>query len=247
MSPGAATISTPPSGPFTLPVLARIWGWRSDAVAATATASRPTTITTGATDTTIVSHSKPRRIPDNSPLPSNNNNNNNNNGSSSNNRPKSPEGSLPPSPRSTPRRMLSKSELVLECSSGTVPKTHSSIVDAGPQWKQSAVVVHHDSFLCQDAVNTTRLLNLSRKRVLDKIGTLGGNTIVDERWSCTVHKQESKRDMRYKVLVMYRGIPARSDLSDPDQPISLHEAKAIPGLMTVLSRQSKYECPLSMS
>lgn len=62
-----------------------------------------------------------------------------------------------------------------------MPKTHSAIVDAGAQYKQAAVVVHHDSFLCQDAVNTTRLLTLSRKRVLNKISTLGGNTIIDER------------------------------------------------------------------
>lgn len=166
--------ATPPASPSSsIFALARIWSWRQSAATA---AVADNTIGANNNDNTLSSLKTPRRIPNLrsspslKPIPEN-----------AGSRSKSPE-SLPPSPKPSPLRVLSKSECILDCSSGSVPKTHGTIVDAGPQCKESAVVVHHDSFLCQDAVNTTRLLNLSRKRVLEKVCTLGGNAVVDERY-----------------------------------------------------------------
>jgi len=131
----------------------------------------------------------------------------------------------------------------IECSSGQELKTHNRIVDAQPDCIQSAVVTHHDVFVCSNGVDTKRLLVLSRNRVLERAEALGGNSMIDESWSCTICKQETKRGTCYRVSISYQGTPARSNLPDPRRPVAMDFAQGIPGLMTVLSRQGRYEGP----
>lgn len=41
--------------------------------------------------------------------------------------------------------------------------------------------------------------------------------------------------------ITYEGTPARCDLPDPGRPVALDQARGVAGLMTVISRESRYE------
>ncbi|KAF8585546.1 hypothetical protein K439DRAFT_1409883 [Ramaria rubella] len=125
----------------------------------------------------------------------------------------------------------------IECSSGSELKTHGRIMDAHPECRQSDMIVHNDFFVCLNGVDTKRLLLLARRRVFEKVEMLGGNAIIDERWSCTICKHETRRGIVYRISIMYQGTPARCTLPDPQRPVAMDEVKSVPGLMTVVSRE----------
>ncbi|KIJ40200.1 hypothetical protein M422DRAFT_174167 [Sphaerobolus stellatus SS14] len=150
--------------------------------------------------------------------------------------------SSPSKTPSTPRSRVAKEQL-LTCSSGAEAKTHDLIVDSNPECRNTAVIVYRDVSECRDGVDVQRLLRLSRAKVMQRVEKLGGNTIVHEKWSCLITKHPSKQTTAYRVSITYEGTPARSDLPDPGQPIALDQVKGIPGLMTVVSHQYRYEGP----
>lgn len=77
---------------------------------------------------------------------------------------------------------------------------------------------------------------------MEKVEQLGGNTIVNEGWTCSI-SQPNKNSRLFRVYITYEGTPARCDLPDPGRPVALDQAKGVPGLMTVMSRASRYEGP----
>jgi len=142
-----------------------------------------------------------------------------------------PPTSPPPSPKSRTKPHL------IECSSGLELKTHDRLVDGKPECRKNDVITHQDVFVCLNGVDTARLLLFSRKRVFERVELLGGNAIIDERWSCTICKHQTRHGIMYKVSIQYQGTPARCVLPDPQRPVAANEAKGVPGLMTIVSRQ----------
>jgi len=116
-------------------------------------------------------------------------------------------------------------------------------MDSKPECRGEATVVCKDFFECRGAVDVQRLLRLSRGRVVEQVEKLGGTTIVHEKWSCSITKHPNKQATMYRVLITYEATPARSDRPDPGQPIALDQVKGVPGLMTVVARDSRFEGP----
>lgn len=125
----------------------------------------------------------------------------------------------------------------IQCSSGEELKTHGRLVDGKPECRKSDIITHQDVFSCLNGVDTARLLLLSRRRVFEKVVLLGGNALIDERWSCTICKHQTRRGVMYKVSIQYQGTPARCTLPDPQRPVATDEARGVPGLMTIVSRE----------
>ncbi|KAF8521476.1 hypothetical protein JB92DRAFT_2890475 [Gautieria morchelliformis] len=142
----------------------------------------------------------------------------------------------PPSPSGTAKKPVKANDHEVECSSGTELKTHPRIIDANPECRDSDVIMHRDVFVCLDGVDTRRLLLLTRRRVFEKVELLGGNAIIDERWSCKICKHETRRGIVYRISITYQGTPARCSCPDPQRPVAIDEAKGIQGLMSVVSR-----------
>lgn len=150
----------------------------------------------------------------------------------------------PPSPPASPRGKRQPPPPILTCSSGDEPRTHAQLVDANPTCRHEPIIVH---VACEvrDGVNTKALLAYTRGKVLSRALSLGGDTLLNERWTCRVCTAASARGPagQYKVFITYEGTAARTErrLPDPARPVCLNQAEGIPGLMTILSRESHYE------
>ncbi|KAI0676444.1 hypothetical protein C8Q78DRAFT_962357 [Trametes maxima] len=122
----------------------------------------------------------------------------------------------------------------IESSSGDEPQTHPTL--------QGAVSIgripleQHETFVCRDGVDATKLLRAVRGALLQKAETYGANVLVDEQWTCTICGPRHRSDGSFRVYVHYSASGARSDRRDPGRPISLENARGVPGLMTILNR-----------
>jgi len=125
----------------------------------------------------------------------------------------------------------------LQCSSGS-PCTHSAIREADT--RRGGNLRHHDVFLCKDAVDTVKLLHLTRSDLLSRAKSYGANALVDEQWTCKISRVRHNREDRYRVSIRYSAAIARcqshTSTSDLRHPVQLHAAKTIDGLMSVLYR-----------
>ncbi|CAG7851123.1 SubName: Full=Uncharacterized protein {ECO:0000313/EMBL:CCA74321.1} [Serendipita indica DSM 11827] len=86
-------------------------------------------------------------------------------------------------------------------------------------------------FVCQGGVNTVRLLQLTRKSLLEEGQMVGANALVNEMWSCEVFQRS--REV-YEVRIRYGASIAKAYRNPPSEPVAVKEAKGIPGLMTIL-------------
>ncbi|KAF8527322.1 hypothetical protein JB92DRAFT_2698577 [Gautieria morchelliformis] len=133
------------------------------------------------------------------------------------------------------RRHTESADLKIKCSSGPSRKTHSTLSTCTNQ--RRGTIEHHDVYVCSNAVNAPRLVALTREAMDAQVQRWGGNAMVDESWSYTIQQRKSNHGNSFKVSVKYRGVVAQCERPDPHYPVALEEAKGIPGLMTVISRQ----------
>ncbi|KAF8584050.1 hypothetical protein K439DRAFT_1347088 [Ramaria rubella] len=139
---------------------------------------------------------------------------------------------LPRIPRpNIARRHTEPANLKIKCSSGPSRKTHSTLSTCTNQ--RRGTIEQHDVYVCSDAVNAPRLVALTREALDEKVQCWGGNAMVDESYK----QSTSTPTHQHRLQVKYTGVVARCDRPDPHYPVALEEAKSIPGLMTVLSRE----------
>ncbi|KII93442.1 hypothetical protein PLICRDRAFT_35648 [Plicaturopsis crispa FD-325 SS-3] len=96
---------------------------------------------------------------------------------------------------------------------------------------------HSDTFLCKDAVDVEKLLNLSRRSLYVDAKDTGGNALVDEQWFCKISHPKFQKQDRYKVSIHYFATVARTSWPDAQRPVEVEAAVGIDGLMTVLDRK----------
>lgn len=121
-----------------------------------------------------------------------------------------------------------KRSSVLRCDSGS-PTTHAVIADI--EYNELGSFSIERVFVCQGGVNTVRLLQLTRKSLLEEGQMVGANALVNEMWSCEVFQRS--REV-YEVRIRYGASIAKAYRNPPSEPVAVKEAKGIPGLMTIL-------------
>ncbi|EPQ52209.1 hypothetical protein GLOTRDRAFT_132327 [Gloeophyllum trabeum ATCC 11539] len=123
-------------------------------------------------------------------------------------------------------------------SSGPEPHTDAALRDDAGVRAKRLPLAHAETFVCAGAVDVPKLLRASRAALLERVGSLGANCLVDERWTCTIHPtSKSGSHGTYKVHITYEACAARTSRRDPGKPPALDKAKGVPGLMTILERQ----------
>ncbi|KZS96145.1 hypothetical protein SISNIDRAFT_338966 [Sistotremastrum niveocremeum HHB9708] len=120
------------------------------------------------------------------------------------------------------------------CSSGEAPITHEALAADHPRIKQ-CTLSHEELFVCDGGVDLRKLLRAARNLLYDQTVKLGGNSLVEERWSCRITR--GRRADRFNVKIHYSAVPAQSTVTDPQRPVSLENAKNIPGLMSIVYRR----------
>ncbi|KAL1744891.1 hypothetical protein HDZ31DRAFT_63693 [Schizophyllum fasciatum] len=123
------------------------------------------------------------------------------------------------------------------CDSGPQPQSHPGLVEAMVTPRREPLDTRQ-TYVCSGGVNAPVLLRAARCKLLDDVRELGANALVDERWSIDVHEPKTRSHGTYKVHVTYRAIAIRSNAADPGRPVALEKAKSIPGLMTIVRRES---------
>ncbi|KAL1695674.1 hypothetical protein GGG16DRAFT_44942 [Schizophyllum commune] len=123
------------------------------------------------------------------------------------------------------------------CKSGEQPLSHPGLVEAMVTPRREPLDTRQ-TYVCSGGVNTPVLLRAARCKLLDDVRELGANALVDEKWSVDVHEPKTKSHGTYKVHVTYHADAVRSNASDPGKPVALEKAKSIPGLMTIVRRES---------
>ncbi|KAK0237632.1 hypothetical protein EDD85DRAFT_831072 [Armillaria nabsnona] len=122
----------------------------------------------------------------------------------------------------------------IESSSGDAPQSHFG-VEEGMECQKREPMEVTDTFICLGAVNVKLLLRASRGVLFETAEHIGGNVLVDERWTCTI-REPKNRNGTFKVQIRYSASAARSTHPDPHRPVSLDCARSIPGLMTIVKR-----------
>ncbi|KAH8103064.1 hypothetical protein BXZ70DRAFT_905712 [Cristinia sonorae] len=120
----------------------------------------------------------------------------------------------------------------LHSTSGDQPLTHPSIQEVSERKVPLAI---EERFVCRDGVDAAKLLRAVRSSVYEKAESIGASVLVDEQWTCSI--AGPRKDNTYRVVIRYSASAARSSSSDPQKPVSLEQAKGVPGLMTVLARE----------
>ncbi|KZP08208.1 hypothetical protein FIBSPDRAFT_761804 [Athelia psychrophila] len=119
-------------------------------------------------------------------------------------------------------------------SSGDSPQTHASLQGDGVTSGEQVDMELNDVYSCQGAVDVSRLLRVSRAKLMQQAKYLNGNVLLDEHWQCTIRGPKNRRDGTFRVHIRYAASASRSYLPDPQRPIALDKARSVPGLMTVL-------------
>jgi len=96
-------------------------------------------------------------------------------------------------------------------------------------------LVTNATFVCAGGVDAQKLLRATRETLLARAQKIGGNVLVDERWTCTITPR-NKGDGVWRTHIEYEAAATRSDQPDPHKPVALDQARSVPGLMTVLDR-----------
>ncbi|TDL18749.1 hypothetical protein BD410DRAFT_728104 [Rickenella mellea] len=125
----------------------------------------------------------------------------------------------------------------LESTSGPEPVTHAELKDDSSVKKHARLELE-EVFMCANGVDVVKLLRASRGTLLDAAKLLRSNVLVDETWSCIICRPKSRPDGPYKVYVTYGAFVASCSKQDPHRPVSTQEARGVPGLMTILNRES---------
>ncbi|KDQ63872.1 hypothetical protein JAAARDRAFT_394087 [Jaapia argillacea MUCL 33604] len=97
-------------------------------------------------------------------------------------------------------------------------------------------VAHRDQFVCSGAVDTAKLLHLSRRELYSIAQDRGGNVLMDEQWSCKISQPKFRRRDRFTVSIEYSATVGRSSWPDAQRPVQLKAAKGVGGLMTIIDR-----------
>ncbi|CAG7847427.1 SubName: Full=Uncharacterized protein {ECO:0000313/EMBL:CCA68187.1} [Serendipita indica DSM 11827] len=117
---------------------------------------------------------------------------------------------------------------VLTCASGQ-PTTHPALADV--EYEELGAFSIERVFVCRGGVNTVRLLQLTRRSLLEEGQMVGANALVNESWSCDVFRRS--KDV-YEARIRYSASMAKAYKNSPSKPVAIKEAKGIPGMMTIL-------------
>ncbi|KAI0738964.1 hypothetical protein C8Q80DRAFT_1113235 [Daedaleopsis nitida] len=135
------------------------------------------------------------------------------------------------------RRHRSKAkEHHIESSSGDAPQTHPSLAEDNAVSARKVPLEESQTFVCRDGVDAAKLLRAVRGALFQKALDVGANVLVDEQWTCTICGPRHRSDGTFRVYINYSAKAARSDRRDPERPVAMENAKAVPGLMTILNR-----------
>ncbi|KAF8802230.1 hypothetical protein BYT27DRAFT_7113345 [Phlegmacium glaucopus] len=123
----------------------------------------------------------------------------------------------------------------LELTSGD-PKTHPNVAESAKD--QGKILVEQtDLFVCAGGVNLPTLLRITRIALMEHVERqLGANSVVNERWECTISGQKPVHARTYKVQIRYSASATMSSVPDCRRPVALDQATSIPGLMSILKR-----------
>ncbi|TFK38109.1 hypothetical protein BDQ12DRAFT_606399 [Crucibulum laeve] len=114
------------------------------------------------------------------------------------------------------------------------PRSHPGLAESACEKKIPVEWV--DNFVCVGGVNVATLLRATRGTLLDQADALGANALVDEQWKCTICGPKHRPNGTFKVQIRYTACATRSSQLDPHRPITLDQAKGVPGLMTIIKR-----------
>ncbi|CAL1699488.1 unnamed protein product [Somion occarium] len=123
----------------------------------------------------------------------------------------------------------------IESTSGE-PQTHPSLAREGVTSVRKVPLDTAENFVCRDGVDVIKLLRATRASLLEDAEAIGANALVDEQWFCTVCGPRHRRDGSFRVHIRYSANAVRSEVADPQRPVALENARGVPGLMTVVSR-----------
>ncbi|KAG8818448.1 hypothetical protein FRC19_010634 [Serendipita sp. 401] len=85
--------------------------------------------------------------------------------------------------------------------------------------------------MCQGAVNTVRLLQLTRATLFEDAKEYGATALIEEGWTCDIFRRGKDT---YEVVVRYSAIMAKASKAGPATPVAIREARGVPGMMTIL-------------
>lgn len=130
----------------------------------------------------------------------------------------------------------------IDSSSGETPVTHSSLTSPAlnsDDLRKLARLEIQDIYVCADAVDTSKLLRATRTSLLDRASPLHANILIDEQWASSICGPKHRSDGSFRVHVRYTATAAFStSRKDPRQPVALEETRNVPGLMTIISRDT---------
>ncbi|TFK41402.1 hypothetical protein BDQ12DRAFT_711145 [Crucibulum laeve] len=128
------------------------------------------------------------------------------------------------------------SESGVKCASGPA-RTHTHLTDADAVIATGPRVTRRETYLCKGAVNTARLLHLTRKEVYDIAKDHNANVLLNEEWSCDIKNPWYRSKDEYKAIIQYSANIARSHREDAQKPVAIENARGIEGVMIVLERR----------
>lgn len=101
-------------------------------------------------------------------------------------------------------------------------------------------IISSDIFTCEGAVNTHRLLALTRNDMYRLARHHGWNALVEEKWRCKILSKQKGKRRKYTVKVCYEATIARSSTHIVVRdPVALTSAKGVDGIMTILGREAR--------
>ncbi|KAF9045165.1 hypothetical protein BJ165DRAFT_139296 [Panaeolus papilionaceus] len=116
------------------------------------------------------------------------------------------------------------------------PQTHSGLHSISED-QQHVPVEYVDHYVCEGGVNVATLVRATRQALLERVDACGANSLTEEQWQCSISPKSTHHGIgTYKVDVRYSASATRSTVPDPHKPVALDQARGIPGLMTIRSR-----------
>ncbi|KAJ7778263.1 hypothetical protein B0H16DRAFT_1502792 [Mycena metata] len=146
------------------------------------------------------------------------------------------------------RRASDQVKQHVEESSGEHPQSHPGVLEAVRD-PERAPLRQREIFICDGGVNLVQLLRATRNALMDLAAGLdGANVLVDEQWSCRIHRPKHPPNRTFKVQIMYTASAARSDCPDPHRPIALDKNKPILSLfrMAISKKLHQFVPPQSL-
>ncbi|KAG8809053.1 hypothetical protein FRC20_001120 [Serendipita sp. 405] len=117
---------------------------------------------------------------------------------------------------------------IIRCRSGE-PASHEALADAECEQLGDASIERR--YMCQGAVNTVRLLQLTRATLFEDAKEYGATALIEEGWTCDIFRRGKDT---YEVVVRYSAIMAKASKASPATPVAIREARGVPGMMTIL-------------